>query len=176
MRMQEMKRITARRSELDALAEELTKQLQETQTGREELLIAERVLNRLAEQERVAEEAVASTLARVAGWAVLLIPHRSGNPTRRPCLPAMARSLQSCGLPTARCRRGVSARSWALRWRCAASWNRCGRAKVTRLADRGWLYQAAQRTVHRTPVTRAGDGGGRGVTCGPPRAVSKSDC
>ena len=43
-------------------------------------MIAERVLNRLAEQDRAAEEAataVAPTPARVVGRAVLLIPHRS---------------------------------------------------------------------------------------------------
>ena len=46
--MQERQWITARRSELDALAEELAKQLREVQAEREELVIAERVLNRLA--------------------------------------------------------------------------------------------------------------------------------
>ncbi|WP_149826367.1 hypothetical protein [Streptomyces tailanensis] len=42
--MQELERITARRSELDALAEELAKQLQEIQAEREELVIVEHVL------------------------------------------------------------------------------------------------------------------------------------
>lgn len=44
--MQERQWITARRSELDALAGQLTKQLQEVQVERDELAIAERVLNR----------------------------------------------------------------------------------------------------------------------------------
>lgn len=48
--MQELERITARRSELDTRAEELAKQLEEVQAQREELVIAERVLNRLAER------------------------------------------------------------------------------------------------------------------------------
>ncbi|GAA0652554.1 hypothetical protein GCM10009535_33650 [Streptomyces thermocarboxydovorans] len=52
--MRELERITARRSELDTLAEELVKQLQEVQAEREELVIAERVLNRLAVQDRAA--------------------------------------------------------------------------------------------------------------------------
>ncbi|MFL4909679.1 hypothetical protein ACJ6WF_42710 [Streptomyces sp. MMS24-I2-30] len=68
--MQELERITALRSELDTLAGELAKQLQGVQVGREELLIAERALNRLAEQDRAAAEAaaaVAPTPARVAG-------------------------------------------------------------------------------------------------------------
>ncbi|MGR4880711.1 hypothetical protein ACIPUC_15080 [Streptomyces sp. LARHCF249] len=51
--MSELERITARRSELDTLAEELGKRLGEVEAEREELLIAERVLNRLAEQDRV---------------------------------------------------------------------------------------------------------------------------
>ncbi|MGW4736449.1 hypothetical protein ACWEQC_46180, partial [Streptomyces shenzhenensis] len=52
--MQELERITARRSELGMLAGELAKQPQGVQAGREELLIAERALNRLAEQDRAA--------------------------------------------------------------------------------------------------------------------------
>ncbi|WP_225859356.1 hypothetical protein [Streptomyces albicerus] len=79
--MLELERITARRNELDTLAEELAKQLAEVQAEREELVIAERVLHRLAEQDRAVQEAaaaVAPTAARVAGRAVLLIPHRGG--------------------------------------------------------------------------------------------------
>jgi hypothetical protein len=75
--MQERQWITARRSELDALADELAKQLQEVQVERDELAIAERVLNRLAEQVQADAEAVAPVSAKVAGRAVLLIPHRS---------------------------------------------------------------------------------------------------
>jgi hypothetical protein len=71
--MRELERITARRSELDTLAEELTRRLQEVQAERKELVIAERVLNRLAEQDRAgadAATAVAPTPAQVAGRAV----------------------------------------------------------------------------------------------------------
>ncbi|WTI92963.1 hypothetical protein OG713_44030 [Streptomyces sp. NBC_00723] len=75
--MQEWQWITARRSELDALAEELAKQLQEVQVERDELAIAERVLNRLAEQAQADAGAVAPVSVKVAGRAVLLIPHRS---------------------------------------------------------------------------------------------------
>ncbi|MFC8519733.1 hypothetical protein [Streptomyces sp. NPDC057257] len=81
--MQERQWITDRRSELDALAEQLTKQLQEVQVERDELAIAERVLYRLAEQVQAeAETAVAASPApaRVAGRALLLIPHRSEEP------------------------------------------------------------------------------------------------
>jgi hypothetical protein len=75
--MQERQWITARRSELDVLAEELAKQLQEGQAGRDELAIAERVLSRLAEQARADAGAVAPVSVKAAGRAVLLIPHRS---------------------------------------------------------------------------------------------------
>jgi hypothetical protein len=75
--MQERQWITARRSELDALVEELTKQLQEVQVERDELAIAEWVLNRLAEQVQADAGAVAPVSVKVAGRAVLLIPHRS---------------------------------------------------------------------------------------------------
>ncbi|MFD7705228.1 hypothetical protein [Streptomyces caelestis] len=43
--MGDLERIIARRGELDVLAKELTKQLQKVQAEREELLVAERVLN-----------------------------------------------------------------------------------------------------------------------------------
>ncbi|MFI6702556.1 hypothetical protein ACIBJC_27010 [Streptomyces sp. NPDC050509] len=59
------------------------------------MLIAERVLNRLAEQGRAAAEAAATgvpTPARVAGRAVLLIPHRSENPDEA-ALPADYRRI-----------------------------------------------------------------------------------
>ncbi|WP_217242242.1 hypothetical protein [Streptomyces sp. AC555_RSS877] len=55
----------------------MAKQLQEVQVERDELAIAERVLNRLAEQVQADAEAVAPVSAQVAGRTVLLIPHRS---------------------------------------------------------------------------------------------------
>ncbi|MDW6066387.1 hypothetical protein SAZ11_62350 [Streptomyces sp. FXJ1.4098] len=90
--MSELERITARRSELGALAEELGKQLQEGQAEREELVIAERVLHRLVEQHRAKAEAKAAIAAapvkaQVAGRAVLLIPHRDDSPDEM-ALPA----------------------------------------------------------------------------------------
>ncbi|MGW2524371.1 hypothetical protein ACWC09_46925 [Streptomyces sp. NPDC001617] len=60
------------------LAEELAKQSREVQAEREELLVAERVLNRPAEQDRAEAEAAvvaAPPPAQVAGRPVLLIPH-----------------------------------------------------------------------------------------------------
>lgn len=76
--MSDLERITARRSELDALAEELAKRLQEVEAEREELGIAELVLDRLPNKAGLIRSAGVAALmkAQVAGRAVLLIPHR----------------------------------------------------------------------------------------------------
>ncbi|MEU0342420.1 hypothetical protein ABZ092_26535 [Streptomyces bobili] len=141
--MQDLERITARRSELDTLAEELAKQLQEVQAEREELVIAERVLNRVAEQDRAAEEAAAAVApapARVAGRAVLLIPHRGENPDEA-ALPADYRKIlaivRAADGPVQV--RGVGEElglEVAVRGKLEPL-----RAKMTRLADRGWLHK-----------------------------------
>ncbi|MFF3931098.1 hypothetical protein [Streptomyces hirsutus] len=65
------------------LAEELGKRLGEVEAEREELVIAERVLHRLVEQDRAEVEAAALVTpvkAQAAGRAVLLIPHRGDDP------------------------------------------------------------------------------------------------
>ncbi|MBB6422047.1 hypothetical protein [Streptomyces sp. AK010] len=141
--MGDLERITARRSELDVLAEELAKQLQEVQAEREELLVAERVLNRLAEQDRAeAESAVAASPApaRVAGRAVLLIPHRSEG-LDEAALPGDYRKI----LAIVRAADGpVQVRTVgeelglevAVRGKLEPL-----RAKMTKLADRGWLHK-----------------------------------
>lgn len=139
--MQELERITARRSELDTLAEELAKQLQEVQAEREELVIAERVLNRLAEQDRAAAEAAAApAAARVAGRAVLLIPHRSDTPDEA-ALPADYRKI----LAIVRAADGpVQVRDvgeeLGLQVTVRGKLEPL-RAKMTKLADRGWLHK-----------------------------------
>lgn len=141
--MRELERITARRDELDALAEALTKQLHEVQAEREELIIAERVLNRLAEQDRATAEAaaaVAPTPARVAGRAVLLIPHRSENPDEA-ALPGDYRTI----LAVVRDAEGP-AQVRAVGERLGLDTSVRGkleplRAKMTKLADRGWLHK-----------------------------------
>ncbi|MGW5273901.1 hypothetical protein ACWEQP_15205 [Streptomyces sp. NPDC004044] len=105
------------------------------------MIVAERVPNRLSEQDRAAEQdaaAVAPTPARVAGRAVLLIPHRSeaGDEVAPPDYyrtilaivrdadgPVQVRAVgERLGLDTsARGKLGPL------------------RAKMTKLADRGWL-------------------------------------
>ncbi|MGW2877072.1 hypothetical protein ACWDBP_12420 [Streptomyces sp. NPDC001233] len=72
-----LERITARRAELDELEEQLAKQLAEVRAERDELAIAERVLERVSEQ--LADERVSAAPApgQVGGRAVMLIPHRT---------------------------------------------------------------------------------------------------
>jgi septal ring factor EnvC (AmiA/AmiB activator) len=53
-----LERITARRAELDKLEEELAKQLAEVRSERDELAVAERVLERVSEQ--IADERVSA--------------------------------------------------------------------------------------------------------------------
>ncbi|MFI1510887.1 hypothetical protein [Streptomyces sp. NPDC020597] len=138
--MQERQWITARRSELDALAEQLAKQLQEVQVERDELAIAERVLNRLAEQVQADAEAAAPAAAQVAGRAVLLIPHRS-DATDEAALPGDYRRIlaivrEADGPVQVRVvgeRLGLNA---SVRGKLEPL-----RAKMTKLADRGWLHK-----------------------------------
>ncbi|WTE38986.1 hypothetical protein OH768_00630 [Streptomyces sp. NBC_01622] len=118
-------------------------QLQEVQVERDELAIAERVLRRLAEQDRAAREAaatVAPTAARVAGRAVLLIPHR-GETGDEAALPADYRKILAI----------VRAADGPVQVRAVGE--ELGlevtvrgkleplRAKMTKLADRGWLHK-----------------------------------
>ncbi|MEU3283305.1 hypothetical protein [Streptomyces antibioticus] len=141
--MSDLERITARRSELDALAEELAKRLQEVEAEREELGIAERVLRRLAEQDRAdteAAEAADPVKAQVAGRAVLLIPHR-GETDDEAALPAdyyrILAIVRAAGGPVQvrtvgeelGLEVGVRGKLEPLR------------AKMTKLADRGWLHK-----------------------------------
>ena len=138
--MQERQWITARRTELDSLAEELTKQLQEVQVERDELAIAERVLNRLAEQVQADAGAVAPVSAKVAGRAVLLIPHR-GDAADAGALPGDYRKI----LAIVREADGpVQVRAVGERLCLDASVRgklEPLRAKLTKLADRGWLHK-----------------------------------
>ncbi|MFF4756863.1 hypothetical protein ACWD5R_44390 [Streptomyces sp. NPDC002514] len=141
--MSDLERITARRSELDALAEELAKQLGEVEAEREELGIAERVLRRLVEQDRAdteTAEAAVPVNAQVAGRAVLLIPHR-GETGDEAALPAGYRRIlaivRAAGGPvqvrTVGEELGLEA---GVRGKLEPL-----RAKMTRLADRGWLHK-----------------------------------
>ncbi|MGW1102452.1 hypothetical protein [Streptomyces sp. NPDC002540] len=132
--------ITAQRSELEAQAEKLSQRLQEVRDELEELAVAERVAYRLvgqlhAETER--ETTPAQAAGQFAGRAVLLVPQRERgmdeavlpedyqrimDVVRRADGPVMVKQVGA--------ELGMSyepARSEALR------------AKLNRLAERGWL-------------------------------------
>ncbi|MFD9318768.1 hypothetical protein ACFWDQ_13885 [Streptomyces sp. NPDC060053] len=135
----------ARRSELDALVEQLTKQLQEVEVEveRDELAIAERVLNRLADQAQADAEAAdsfAPVPVKVAGRAVLLIPHHS-DAADEGALPGDYRKI----LAIVREADGpVQIRAVGERLGLDASVRgklEPLRAKMTKLADRGWLHK-----------------------------------
>jgi hypothetical protein len=141
--MSDLERITARRSELDALAEELTKRLVEVEAEREELAIAERVLHRLAGQDRADKEAagvLTPVKAQVAGRAVLLIPHR-GETGDEAALPADHRRILAIVRAT-----GGPVQVRAVGEELGLEVTVRGkleplRAKMTKLADRGWLHK-----------------------------------
>ncbi|WP_240136478.1 hypothetical protein [Streptomyces sp. MUM 178J] len=82
--MSPLEKIAARRAELDQLAEALAKQLAEVDAEREELVVAERVLMRLYEQEAeaaaVGQDAGVPQRVQVAGRSVLKVPHRGEVP------------------------------------------------------------------------------------------------
>ncbi|MER5494467.1 hypothetical protein [Streptomyces sp. NPDC002490] len=141
--MSGLDRSTARRSELDTLAEELGKRLREVEAEREELVIAERVLQRLAKQSRVqAEDAVAMAPVKVqvAGRAVLLIPHRGDDPDET-ALPGDYRRILTIvrvadGPVQVRAVGEELGLEVAVRGKLEPL-----RAKMTKLADRGWLHK-----------------------------------
>ncbi|MFF7749068.1 hypothetical protein ACFZCP_07390 [Streptomyces sp. NPDC007971] len=64
-----LERITARRAELDELEEELAKQLAEVRAERDELAVAEGVLERMSEQLAGERASAARTPGQVGRWA-----------------------------------------------------------------------------------------------------------
>ena len=73
-------RIAARRAELDSLEEWLVKRLAEVRDERDELVVAERVVQRISEQGFGEYSSLAPTPeAQVGGRSVLLIPVRVGD-------------------------------------------------------------------------------------------------
>ncbi|MFE8974901.1 MULTISPECIES: hypothetical protein [Streptomyces] len=131
-----LERITARRAELDELEEQLAKQLAEVRAERDELAVAERVLERMTGQ--LAEERASAGPVPVGGRAVMLIPHRESGveedslpwdyqrilaAVRQAAGPVMAREVgEAVGVDIR-----VKAKLEPLR------------SKLIRLVDRGWL-------------------------------------
>ena len=74
-----LERIAARRAELDLLEEELVKRLADVRVERDELVVAERVLQRISEQGfgEYLSLAPAPPEVQVGGRSVLLIPARA---------------------------------------------------------------------------------------------------
>ena len=76
-----LSRIAARRAELDLLEEELVKRLTDVRIERDELVVAERVVQRISEQGFGEYPSLAPALpeAQVGGRSVLLISARVGD-------------------------------------------------------------------------------------------------
>ncbi|MFD9541385.1 hypothetical protein [Streptomyces sp. NPDC060022] len=71
-----LERITARRAELDELEQQLTDQLTRVRSERDELAVAERVLERVSEEIAGERASTSPAPGQVAGRAVMLVPHR----------------------------------------------------------------------------------------------------
>ncbi|WP_328834758.1 hypothetical protein [Streptomyces europaeiscabiei] len=133
-----LERITARRAELDELEEQLAKQLVEVRAERDELAVAERVLERVSEQLADERAQAAPMPGQVGGRAVMLIPHREPGAdesmlppdyqrilaaVRQAAGPVMAREVgEAVGVDVS-----VRAKLEPLR------------SKLVRLVERGWL-------------------------------------
>ncbi|MEU1931849.1 hypothetical protein ABZ516_31275 [Streptomyces sp. NPDC019826] len=72
-----LERITARRAELDEREELLAKELAEVRSARDELAVAERVLEQVSAQLADERASIAPAPGQVGGRAVMLIPHRT---------------------------------------------------------------------------------------------------
>lgn len=133
-----LERITARRAELDELEERLAKQLAEVRAERDELAVAERVLERMSEQLAVERSSIAPTPGQVGGQAVMLVPHRTPGMEEATLPPEYQRILaavrQSAGPVMARQVGEVLGVDVSVRAKLEPL-----RGKLVRLADRGWL-------------------------------------
>ncbi|MER7568277.1 hypothetical protein ABTZ93_35760 [Streptomyces sp. NPDC097941] len=133
-----LERITARRAELDELEEQLAKELAEVRAERDELAVAERVLERVSEQ--LADERASAMPApgQVGGRAVMLIPHRAPDVEETVLPPDYQRILdvmrQAAGPVMARQVGEMLGVDVSVRAKLEPL-----RGKLVRLVDRGWL-------------------------------------
>jgi len=133
-----LERITARRAELDELEEQLAKQLADVRAERDELAVAERVLERMSEQLADERASVAPAPGQVGGRAVMLIPHRTSGVEETTLPPGYQRILAAVRLAAG----PVMARQVgdalgidvSVRGKLEPL-----RGKLVRLVDRGWL-------------------------------------
>jgi hypothetical protein len=133
-----LERITAWRAELDELEEQLAKQLAEVRSERDELAVAERVLERVSEQ--IADERVSAAPlpGQVGGRAVMLIPHRAPDVEENMLPPDYQRILtavrQAAGPVMARQGGEMLGVDVSMRAKLEPL-----RGKLVRLVDRSWL-------------------------------------
>ncbi|MFD0357955.1 hypothetical protein ACFVHW_30100 [Streptomyces sp. NPDC127110] len=131
-----LERITARRAELDELEEQLAKQLAEVRTERDELAVAERVLERVSEQLAGERASAAPMPGQVGGQAVMLIPHRTAGVEEATLPPDYQRIIvrQAAGPVMAREVGEVVGVDVSMKAKLEPL-----RSKLVRLVDRGWL-------------------------------------
>ena len=133
-----LERITTRRAELDELEEQLAKQLEAVRAERDELAVAERVLERVSQQLAEERSSARPIPGQVGGRAVMLIPHREPGTDERMLPPDYQRIIaavrQAAGPVMVRevgegvgVDVSVKAKLEPLR------------GKLVRLVDRGWL-------------------------------------
>lgn len=130
--------ITARRAQLDELEEQLVKQLVEARAERDELAVAERVLDRVSVQLADERASAAPAPGQVGGRPVMLIPHRMPKveetmlpPDYQPILAAV---WQTAGPVMARQVGEILGVDVTVRAKLEPL-----RGRLVRLADRGWL-------------------------------------
>ncbi|MEU4279778.1 hypothetical protein AB0F57_33435 [Streptomyces tanashiensis] len=133
-----LQRITARRAELDELEEQLAQQLAEVRAERDELAVAEKVLERMSEQLAEERAAFAPAPGQVGGRAVMMIPHRAPDVEETMLPPDYQRILsvvrQAAGPVMARQVGEALGVDVSVRSKLEPL-----RGKLVRLVDRGWL-------------------------------------
>ncbi|MGN5376540.1 hypothetical protein ACQ4WX_00140 [Streptomyces lasalocidi] len=133
-----LERITARCAELDEIEEQLAKQLAEVRAERDELAVAERVLERVSEQLADERAKAAPTPGQVGGRAVMLIPHRTPDMEETMLPPDYQRILaavrQAAGPVMARQVGEMLGVDVTVRAKLEPL-----RGRLVRLVDRGWL-------------------------------------
>ncbi|MFF0036053.1 hypothetical protein ACFYRG_07490 [Streptomyces mirabilis] len=133
-----LERITARRAELDELEEQLAKQLAEVRAERDELAVAERLLEQVSEQLADERASAAPMPGQVGGRSVMLIPHREPDLEETMLPPDYQRILaaarQTAGPVMARHVGEMLGVDVSVRAKLEPL-----RGRLVRLVDRGWL-------------------------------------
>ncbi|MET9570815.1 hypothetical protein ACFYNW_06365 [Streptomyces virginiae] len=159
-----LERITARLAELDELEEQLAKHLVEVRAERDELAIAERVLERMTGQLAEERASAGPVPGQVGGRAVMLIPHRESG-VEEDSLPRDYQRIitavrQAAGPVMAREVGEVVGGGRQREGQAGTTTQQAGQTRRPRLAA-----QTAGRPVHYPPVT-----GSTATRSGPARA------